>query len=269
MLTQEQTQQLRMEESLLEDAELQQAAAWKKAEKYSKAIESANNYLSDGSLSPDKMAKIQALIPELQKWYEDSMNAMYWAEDRYRQHLNNINNFKKLDAIQIATPQAWERRRTVGWWWGWYRWGWGGWNGWGWNWGGWNGWGWDRLSDEELRQIADQFFGPNNYYSNFSNQTPYWYWLYTNWSAYILPNGWVAFDESFKDPETFALWQKYNNAAKTWTGNWIRHLHYNMPNYFDFDKSESDRIRQAMLRDGLTTTQANAFMRDWEEAFTP
>ena len=104
MLTQEQARGLNIQQHELEDAELQQAKAQQSVDKYYNAMKVAMD--SYDTLSPEKQAKVKALLPELQKGYEDAKNKRAYEEDRYRQALNKINEYNFGETVyrsQIET----------------------------------------------------------------------------------------------------------------------------------------------------------------------
>lgn len=111
MLTQEQARGLNIQQHELEDAELQQAKAQQNVDKYYDAIQKASEAAKNGT--PEQKEKIAWLLPQLVQWYNDAKNKRAYEEDRYRQALNKINEYKDLDAAQQPVQWGWQRRRVI------------------------------------------------------------------------------------------------------------------------------------------------------------
>lgn len=112
MLTQEQAQGLNIQQHELEDAELQQAKAQKEVDRYYEAIQKASDAAKNGT--PEQKEKIAWLLPQLVQWYNEAKNKRAYEEDRYRQAIGKINEYKALDAQQSApAPKQTTKRRTI------------------------------------------------------------------------------------------------------------------------------------------------------------
>ena len=111
MLTQEQARALNIEEHALEAAELRQADAQKKMDRYYDAIKKATDAMKGAT--PEQRERITWLLPQLTQWYESAKLERATAEDSYWQHINNINEYKALDAAQQVTQWGGQRRRQI------------------------------------------------------------------------------------------------------------------------------------------------------------
>lgn len=112
MLTEEQARGLNLEQHALEAAELRQADAQKKMDRYYDAIKKATDAMKNGT--PEQREKIAWILPKLVQWYKDAERERSWAENDYWIRVNKINEYKALDTSEQPTAtNAGQRRRTV------------------------------------------------------------------------------------------------------------------------------------------------------------
>lgn len=261
MLTQQQANDLNIQQHAMEAAEIAQSKAQKEMDRYYQAMQNATNQYNN--LSPENQAKVTALLPEITNKYNQAKAARARAEDVYWQSLNKVNQYKALDAQQVSIQAPGKRRvvnrtinstvpnTTV------------------------NGWGGSTWPEQQYEfydnsDIAKKFFG--NDYNNYKISTYNWDY-YKNWSVTIYPNGGVGFEpvEESKPNESLRLFNSYY-SRKADPQNWQSHLNYlhnTMPNYFDVDEAWRLRLWRRMVRDWLEPGQADEFLDDWEESFTP
>lgn len=266
MLTQQQANDLNIQQHAMEAAEIAQSKAQKEMDRYYQAMQNATNQYNN--LSPENQAKVTALLPEITNKYNQAKAARARAEDAYWQSLNKVNQYKALDAQQVSIQAPGKRRvvsrtinstvpnttvpnTTV------------------------NGWGGSTWPEQQYEfydnsDIAKKFFG--NDYNNYKISTYNWDY-YKNWSVTIYPNGGVGFEpvEESKPNESLRLFNSYY-SRKADPQNWQSHLNYlhnTMPNYFDVDEAWRLRLWRRMVRDWLEPGQADEFLDDWEESFTP
>lgn len=116
--------------------------------------------------------------------------------------------------------------------------------------------------------IANKMFGTGNY----QRISTYDWDYFRNWGTTIYPNGGISFEwVNTQLPESVNLYSKYY-SYKADPNNGMHHLNYlhqNMPNYFNVDETGRQRLWMRMVRDGLNPGQADEFMNDWAESFTP
>lgn len=109
MLTPEQAELLRQEQVMLEYAEMDQAKAQEKMNQYYNAIKKVSDAMSNAS--DDQREKIANMLSPLIQWYRTAERERGSAEDKYWQHINNINEYKALDVAQ--QPTQWRAQRET------------------------------------------------------------------------------------------------------------------------------------------------------------
>lgn len=269
MLTQDQERQLRIAENQLEQTSLMYNDAQKKLDSYANTLNQISaNY---NNYTPEQKAKIAALLPEVSQKYNDlkaKKEQYFMSQYEARQQIDYYN---RLNAQQVAPTNLGTRRRVTrtpsyrnptptptptptpnvnpnqG--------------------GNPN----PELERYDNTDIANRFFGEGNYQKISTYDWDY----FRNWWTTIYPNGGVSFEAdpyAGQVPESFNLYNNYYSyKADPDNGmHYLNYLHQTMPNYYkDVDEAGRLRLRARMVRDGLLPWQADEFMEDWAESFTP
>ena len=261
MLTQEQANQLNLQQHALEAAQIGYNQVQAKLDKYDSLLnEIKNNY---ASYSPEQKARISSLMWNISAQYQDlkrQRENYSLAQYEAQQQIWYYNNL----AAQQPAPQGGQRRRIVkvpptp-------------------NWGPTpaptpNGGPTPTPTPNrefyDNTDVANRMFGTGNY----QRISTYDWDYFRNGGTTIYPNGGISFEAAPEpNPESINLYSKYY-SYKADPNNWMHHLNYlhqNMPNYFNVDEAGRQRLWMRMVRDGLNPGQADEFMNDWEESFTP
>lgn len=202
---------------------------------------------------PETRERSKWLADEVVKGLEEVRWQMYAAEDRINVAQNRVNSMNEAMAAQQAQQAA--RRRVVirptsapvp-----------------------------DVVSTPDIvptkidnTSVANNMFGPGNYQRLSTTEWDY----FRRGGTTIYPDGSISFGwEPEKVPESLNLYNKYY-SYKADPNNWMHYLNYlhqTMPNYFDTSEVGRQRLWMRMVRDWLNPWQADEFMSDWEESFTP